>query len=106
MALFRIYVERIDGPLHAEHPDSLTFQARNHDDILEIARRVRHLPGMEPDETAALAVGMKLFSEVMLKYRKEPMFANLLPHFREFVGGFKNAVRAAQSASEEPATAH
>ncbi|GAA3750223.1 DUF3861 domain-containing protein [Terriglobus aquaticus] len=101
MALFRITVERIDGPLDSGH-DLLSFEAKNHDDILAIASRARHLPGMEPDETAALAIGMKLFGEVMLKYRKQSPFAELMPHFREFISDFKAAVRAAVPTVGEP----
>ena len=95
MPRFRITVERIDGALDSEHPDLISFEAKNHDDIPGIARRARHLPGMEPDETAAMAVGLKLFSEVMLRYRKQSPFAELMPHFRDFMTGFKAMVRAA-----------
>lgn len=95
MPLFRVYVERIDGPLNAELPDSLTFVAKNHDDMLDIAGKVRHLPDMEPDETAALAIGLKLFGEVLLKHRRKPPYAELLPHFRTFVEAFKAGIRTA-----------
>ena len=89
MPLFRIHVERIDGDTAGSQPDSLTFEARNHDDILAIVRRVQNRPGMEADEAAALAVGLKLFSEVLLKRRKESPYAELQPHMREFIGAFK-----------------
>lgn len=95
MPLFRVYVERIDGPLNTELPDSLSFVAKNHDDMLDIAGKVRHLPAMEPDEAAALAIGLKLFGEVLLKHRRQSPYAELLPHFRAFVDAFKAEVCAA-----------
>ncbi|MBP2849858.1 DUF3861 domain-containing protein [Dickeya oryzae] len=64
---------------------SLTFDATNHDDILEIIEKVRS-KGILPDsDVAAFCTGLKLFSEVMMVHRKEALFRDLIPAFRDFM---------------------
>lgn len=94
--LYRITVEHVAAPkegdsLHAP----LRFEALNHDDVLAIADRVRASGHYGDDEAAALAIGLKLFSEVMLKRRDDPLFAALRPALRDFIGGLKERNRAA-----------
>ena len=99
---FRITVEHIATPRDGEPlQPTLTFEAGNHDDIVRIANRMRERSGFSPDDAAALAIGMKLFSEVMLMNHDDPLFAELRPHLRQFVG----ALKARNRASEETASA-
>jgi hypothetical protein len=99
---FRITVEHIAAPREGEPlQPPLTFEAGNHDDILRIAGRMRARSGFPPDDAAALAIGMKLFSEVMLMNRDDPLFAELRPHMRQFVG----ALKARNRANEDEASA-
>lgn len=93
MPKFRIHMERLDG----DSPDSLTFEAVNHDDILGIVRRIQNRPELGGDEAAALAVGLKLFSEVLLHHRKESPYAELQPHLRDFILALKGGNAAASS---------
>ena len=73
---------------------SLTFEAANHDDLLAIVDRVRTRDlglsrRLNADETAALMIGMKIFSEVALVHRKEPFFADIWEALGRFVGQLK-----------------
>lgn len=43
----------------------------------------------DPDTATALAIGLKLFGEVMLENRGHPLFAELAPHFRDFMKRLK-----------------
>lgn len=64
----------------------LVFEARNHDDLFEIIARMRTralLP--EPDQTASLALGLKLLAEVALENRDDPFFGELRGPLREFI---------------------
>lgn len=87
---YRITVEHLATP-RGENPNRppLSFEAVNHDDIQSIVERVRGNGLFEPDEAAAMAVGLKLFTEVMLKHRSEPLFADLAPAMRDFIGRLK-----------------
>jgi hypothetical protein len=93
---YRITLEYSGGRKEGEGaPAPLSFQAANHDDLFEIIARVRAAGVFEHDEAAALALGMKLFSEVMLAHRNDPLFAGIAPAYREFIGQFKTRMRDA-----------
>ena len=84
-----------DAPLRAP----LSFECGNHDDVIAIAERARSRSGFPPDEAAALAVGLKLFTEVMLRHRDDPLFAALRGPMREFVGRLKARHRGEEQGS-------
>lgn len=76
-----------DGAVNGTPP--LTFAVTNHDDLLDIVSKTR-ARGVIPDEEAAeFAIGLKLFSEVMIRHRKTPLFEPLWPHFGEFMKRLK-----------------
>lgn len=101
---YRITVEHLATPREGDpRQPALVFEAGNHDDILRIAGRMREKTGFGRDEAAALAIGMKLFTEVMIAHRDDPLFAALRPHMREFVAGIKARNRAEGGADAIPA---
>lgn len=63
----------------------LELDLGNHDDIFAIVERMRSRGDFSPGDAAALAVGLKLFSEVMLENRDHPLFASFRPHFADFM---------------------
>jgi hypothetical protein len=40
-------------------------------------------------KTAEFTIGLKLFAEVLLRHRREPLFAELFPHFNVFMKKLK-----------------
>lgn len=68
---------------------SLSFETGNHDDILTIVERMRGRGDLPDGDATALAVGLKLFSEVMLQHRGLPLFADFAPHFKAFMQTLK-----------------
>jgi len=97
---FRITLEYTGGKKQADPPAPLSFEVGNHDDIFEIIARVRSAGRFEHDEAAALALGMKLFSEVMLAHRDDPLFAPIGAAYREYIMAFKAQMRAAGEAGQ------
>ncbi|ADN00673.1 DUF3861 domain-containing protein [Dickeya dadantii] len=83
---YRITLENLtDNRDETPQNRALTFDVINHDDILEIIEKVRS-KGILPDsEVAAFCTGLKLFSEVMMTHRKEALFQELAPAFRDFM---------------------
>ncbi|MGI4742205.1 MAG: DUF3861 domain-containing protein [Janthinobacterium lividum] len=75
-----------DGPQH--EPLELNFE--NHDDIFNIVERLqaRNLFA-ELGQSTEFAIGLKLFSEVMLKNRQHPLFEELAPAFKAFMQRLK-----------------
>lgn len=93
---YRISVEHLALPDGGASPHAapLVFDAGNHDDILAIAQRLSARSDLAGLNTAALAVGLKLFGEVMLENRDHPLFATLRPHFGEFMKTLKQGPAA------------
>jgi hypothetical protein len=92
---FRITVEHL-ADAHGNpstHEAPLQFEVGNHDDILAMVDRARERGQFPPDTAAAFAVGLKLFSEVMLENRSHPLFAEFAPHFGEFMKNLKKGPR-------------
>jgi Domain of Unknown Function with PDB structure (DUF3861) len=97
---YKITVEALTGakgePVEGR---TLSFEAANHDDILGIVERMRARLPFDGDTVASLGIGLKLFSEVALRQRNDPMFATIRPALGEFVRGLKE-----RSTGELPAS--
>ncbi len=87
---YRVTVEMVAGakgePVEGR---ALSFEAANHDDLLAIVERMRGRLPFDGETAAALGIGFKLFSEVALVHRKDPLFATIRPALGEFIGAVK-----------------
>lgn len=68
----------------------LQFEARNHDEILSVVDRVKSRGDFCNEDATAFAVGLKLFSEIMLENKSKPLFKDFLPHFGNFMKQLKH----------------
>ncbi|WP_050477916.1 DUF3861 domain-containing protein [Herbaspirillum rhizosphaerae] len=68
----------------------LQFETGNHDDLFGIIDKIRSKNQFDADTSAALALGLKLFGEVMLKNRKHPLFEDIQSPLRDFIGKLKS----------------
>jgi hypothetical protein len=76
----------LDSPQH--EPLEMNFE--NHDDIFNIVERLQSRQLFtEPGQSTEFAIGLKLFSEVMLKNRQHPLFEELAPAFKAFMQRLK-----------------
>lgn len=70
-------------------PVSIEFE--NHDEIFKIIDIIKEKNLFEEDnQSTEFAIGLKLFSEVMLKNRKHPLFEEFFPAFGEFMKKLKS----------------
>lgn len=95
---FRVEALTCDGAADGEN--ALSFEVASHDDLLAIVGRMRAANAFDRNEAIALAVGLKLFTGVMLRHRHDPLFADLQPTMRAFIGNLK--ARIASSTPTEP----
>ena len=87
---YRVTVEHLaDPPAEPGLERSLTFEAVNHDDLLEIVERVKGRDFLPRVEVAEFAIGLKLFGEILLRHRRDLLFAELWPHFGNFIKRLK-----------------
>ncbi|MRT92605.1 DUF3861 domain-containing protein [Ancylomarina sp. 16SWW S1-10-2] len=81
---YKITVEELTGE------NTLAFEAESHEDILEIVEKLKTHPDFGND-AEAFGLGLKLFTSVMMKQKSNPLFKNLMPHFKDFMKGLKGA---------------
>ncbi|WP_343606474.1 DUF3861 domain-containing protein [Fluviicola sp.] len=80
-------VQKKDGTLGDQ---LLEFEFENHDDIftiVEVLKERKLFDGV--DQTVEFAVGLKLFSEVMIRNRNHPLFEEFAPAFGQFMKKLK-----------------
>ncbi len=68
---------------------SMQFRTENHDDLIEIVEAVRAKEILDGDRSASLAIGLKLFSEIVLEKRRDPLFEPLLEPIQSFIRQLK-----------------
>jgi hypothetical protein len=95
---FRIKVERMDDAT----ANPLVFEVTHHDDIFAIVERVRAGTAFAANDATALAVGLKLFTGVMLNQRNDPLFASVQPALRMFIGNLKSRIAATTERKVSP----
>lgn len=83
------YLENNNGESMNMTPVELKFD--NHDDIFKIVQmqQERNLFG-DTNQSTEFVIGLKLFTEVMLKNRNNPLFEDLLPAFNTFMKKLKS----------------
>jgi Domain of Unknown Function with PDB structure (DUF3861) len=81
--------EYADGK--TEPAKELGIQFDNHDEIFGIIEKIKEKNIFEdPNEATQFALGLKLFSEVKLKHRKNPLFEELNEVFPVFMKKLKS----------------
>jgi len=89
MHAYRITVEATAPSSEHGDPRRLQINVLNHDDLFKIIEAVRAKNFIDTDKAAALALGLKLFSEVALENRTEPLFAPVIEPLKHFIRELK-----------------
>ena len=66
------------------------MEFKSHDDILDIISRIQAKGIFDENEAKVFALGLKMFSSVLLTHRSEEPFADLVPHFGSFMKAMKS----------------
>lgn len=75
----------------SEGTKNLSLQFDNHDDIFNIIEVIKSKKIFDNENTATeFALGLKLFTEVMLKNKQHPLFEELKPSISEFIKKLKS----------------
>lgn len=92
---YRVDIWQRESPADASKTPVLSFETTNHDDLAAILAKVRASAAVPEAEAAEFVVGLKLFAEVMLRHRKEPLFEALMPHMGAFMKRLKASAATA-----------
>ena len=78
-----------DAEKTAENYLELDFE--NHDELFGIIEKLKQKdPFTSEQQSIEFAIGLKMFSEIMVKNRKHPLFEELYPAFGTFMKRLKN----------------
>lgn len=70
---------------------STSFKLTNHDNIFSIISKLKEKKiFITQNETEEFAIGLKLFSEIMLRNRDNELFSELGPEFKKFMKKLKS----------------
>ena len=75
------------------YADTLSFNTYNHDDIFKVLDAIQNSQMLDAEAAKSFAVGLKLFSEVMLEHKNFPLFKDFMPHFGQFMKTLKQTVK-------------
>lgn len=71
---------------------TIEFDFDNHDEIFSVLEKVKEKNLFNNDnQSLEFALGLKLFSEVMIKNRENPIFEELFPAFGSFMKKLKSS---------------
>lgn len=91
---YKVTLEHLHSPKDLALNEAIAFEFENHDEIFWIIERINHKNPFEKQSQATeFALGLKLFSEVMIKNRENPLFEELLPVFGDFMKKLKASVK-------------
>ena len=99
MFKYRITVEALGSTVQptTSADQSMQFEVQNHDDLFKIVEAIRSKEILDSAKSASLAIGLKLFSEIVLEERLNPIFAPVLAPLHGFIRQLKT-VRAVSAA--------
>lgn len=87
---YQLTLTEINLKNQSEEKQSLTFEFENHDDIFSILNRTKETQGFKnANDEMEFFIGLKLFSEVMLRNKKNPLFVDFFPHFIDLMNKIK-----------------
>ncbi|RZM21497.1 MAG: DUF3861 family protein [Pedobacter sp.] len=80
-----IELEHLYNPKEeALHP-TLELEFDNHDDVFLIIEKIKEKGYFDDSQSAEFAIGLKMFSEVMLRNKDNPLFEDFRPAFKDFM---------------------
>ncbi len=87
---YRVTVEHLAAP-HGEKvaQEPLRFEICNPDNVFILAEYIKNRKDLTCENAEALAVGLKLFSSVLLEQKDLPVFESFLPLFANFMQELK-----------------
>lgn len=86
---YTITIQPNDGSGTRTGVAPLTFEIVNHDDLFAILSRIEANAAVPPAEAAEFVFGLKLFLEVLIRHRKDALFAELWSPMSDFVKRLK-----------------
>lgn len=89
---YKVTLEHTYSPKDEELQQPVILAFDNHDNIFNIVKVLKEKDLFNDEsQSAEFAIGLKMFSEVMLRNRDNPLFEQLQPAFRDFMKKLKGS---------------
>lgn len=88
---YKITLEHTYNPKEEELQQPVVVAFDNHDNIFNIIKVLQERDLFnDVNQSAEFAIGLKMFSEVMLRNKDNPLFEEFLPAFKNFMKKLKS----------------
>ena len=88
--VYKIRLEEVQLKNNTPAQKSIEFEFENHDDIFNIIDKMQEMDVFgDKGQAVEFALGVKLFGEVLLNHRDNPLFDELKPAFAAFMKKLK-----------------
>ena len=88
---YRVTIEEITP--EQETAQSLVFEFQDREDVFNIVDNLKQKSGLEPEVATKVGVALRLLGPVMMANRKHELFADFMPHFKNFMQNLKSKVK-------------
>ncbi|GAL03467.1 DUF3861 domain-containing protein [Photobacterium aphoticum] len=92
---YRITIEEVG------EAKTLTFTVQDREDLMAIVEKVKQGSGLEENDATRVGVALRLLGPVMMADRKHPLFADFMPHFRQFMNNLKKTIKSTVASAEQ-----
>lgn len=65
----------------------------NKENMLDIVNALQEKSGLEKDDATRLGVAIRLLGPLMMTDRKNPLFVDFFPHFKNFMTNLKSTLK-------------
>ncbi|MBD1577892.1 DUF3861 domain-containing protein [Vibrio sp. S11_S32] len=90
---YRITIEEIGT--EQESAQTLQFEYQDREDLFMVVDKLKQGSGLEPETATKVGVALRLLGPVMMQNRKHSLFADFMPHFKNFMQNLKSTVKEA-----------
>lgn len=88
--IYKIFLQEVTLKDGTQSGKNIEFEFENHDNIFEIINKIQEKNLFnDKNQAVEFSLGLKLFSEVMLKNKDNPLFEELKPAIGEFMKKLK-----------------
>lgn len=90
---YKVTLEHTYSPKDEELQQPVVVEFDNHDNIFNIIKVLQERDLFNDiSQSAEFAIGLKMFSEVMLRNREKPLFEEFQPAFKDFMKKLKSSI--------------
>ena len=89
---YRITIEEI----YTESDDklrSLQFEVQDREDIFAVVDTLKKNSGLDKQAATGLGIALRLLGPVMIENKKNPLFVDFMPHFKDFMLNLKKTIK-------------